>query len=96
MNIDEFIQSIYLENPPEGLSPLLLALWYDAKGNWDKSHDTISEIESRDAAAVHAYLHRKEGDLWNADYWYTRAGKARKNIPLPAEWNELVKSIIAL
>ena len=96
MNIDEFMQSISLENPPGGLSPLLLALWYDAKGNWEIGHDTISEIESRDAAWIHAYLHRKEGDLWNADYWYRRAGKVRKNVSLTDEWNELVKYIIAL
>ncbi|HUR29854.1 MAG TPA: hypothetical protein VMZ69_00410 [Saprospiraceae bacterium] len=94
MNIEDFKKSITQDHPPEGLSPLLLSLWYDAKCDWEKSHDIISEIESKDAALIHAYLHRKEGDLWNADYWYLRAGKARNNESLPAEWNELVENII--
>ena len=95
MDLLTFKKSISFENPPEGLIPLLLALWYDAKGDWEKSHDIISEIHTTDASRIHAYLHRKEGDIWNADYWYRRAGKEQKDISLDHEWNELVEKLIA-
>ena len=68
MTIEEFHQTFTAETPPEGISQLLLALWYDAKGDWAKSHDTASEINTKEGSLLHAYLHRKEGDLWNADY----------------------------
>ena len=95
MDIINFKQSLSLEHPPAGLSPLLLALWYDAKGNWEKSHNIISEIHTVEASLIHAYLHRKEGDIWNADYWYKRAGQSRKDISLEAEWTGLLEKLIA-
>ena len=55
------------------LSPLLLALWHDAKGDWDGAHRVAQDVDGENAAWVHAYLHRKEGDASNADYWYRRA-----------------------
>jgi len=72
----------------------LIALWYDAKGDWQKAHTIIQEIENKTAAWIHAYLHRKEGDIWNADYWYTRAGKKRPLAALEEEWESIVKELI--
>lgn len=57
----------------QSFSPLLQALWYDVHGDWDKAHDLTQDLETPDGAWLHAYLHRKEGDLFNADYWYRRA-----------------------
>jgi hypothetical protein len=90
MTIEAFKTSLDENNPPEGLDQKLLALWYDAKGDWQKSHAIIQDIESRDAASIHAYLHRKEGDLWNADYWYQRAGSKRPDVTLSEEWTNLI------
>lgn len=75
-------------------SPLLQALWYDAQGDWDKAHDLTQGIETPAAAWVHAYLHRKEGDIFNADYWYRRAGKSRPSGTLEEEWEELVNAFL--
>lgn len=71
--------------------PILAALWWDGKGNWNKAHDQVDHLPGKDAARVHAYLHRKEGDLWNADYWYRQAGIARPNQSLEQEWESLVR-----
>ena len=95
MNLSDFKKSLQQENPPNGMAPLLLALWHDAKGNWEQSHDIVSEIETKDASMIHAYLHRKEGDIWNADYWYRRAGTKRPDISLEDEWEYLVSRFIA-
>jgi len=64
----EFKQSLKNENPGQGLSVPLKALWYDGKGDWQKAHDQVDHLDDRSSAHVHAYLHRKEGDIWNADY----------------------------
>lgn len=81
-------------SPPGNLSRYLQSLWYDAKGDWNKSHDIIQNIEDQTAAWIHAYLHRKEGDIGNAVYWYRRAGKSRSTLSLEQEWEELVRSLI--
>lgn len=79
------------DNPPEGLSMCLQALWWDKKGNWDRAHDIAQEEGSREGDWIHAYLHRVEGDLGNAGYWYRRADKpAKSKESLPEEWDELV------
>lgn len=75
-------------------SPLLQALWHDAHGDWDKAHDLTQDIETPDGAWVHAYLHRKEGDIWNADYWYRRAGKVRPSGTLEEEREVIVKNFL--
>jgi hypothetical protein len=71
--------------------PVLLALWHDGHGDWEKSHDQVDQLSGNDAALIHAYLHRKEGDQWNADYWYKRAGEKRPSFTLEEEWEELVR-----
>jgi hypothetical protein len=89
MNYSEFIDSLASVNPPDVSLPLK-SLWYDAKGDWEKAHHLISDIENLENNRIHAYLHRKEGDIWNADYWYSRSGEKRKDIPLEEEWKTLV------
>lgn len=86
----DFIESISQATPPD-VDPYLVALWWDAKGNWKKSHEIVQDIETKDAALIHAYLHRKEGDIWNADYWYARADAKRSDVSLNEEWDILVK-----
>lgn len=94
MTYEIFIKSLNDDTPPSGLNSLLLALWYEAKGHWEQSHNIVSEIETKDFALIHAYLHRKEGDIWNADYWYRRAGTKRQDISLEEEWESLVTRFI--
>jgi hypothetical protein len=83
-------------NEPAGLTPALRALWHEAKGQWEAAHQIAQEDDSRDAAWVHAYLHRKEGDLSNARYWYARAGRAAHAGSLEEEWRDIVRALLAL
>ena len=89
MQIEQFIESLKAANPPAGLEPLLRALWHDAKGEWKRAHEIAQEVENRDGAWVHAYLHRKEGDLGNARYWYARARRDPVDAALDSEWREI-------
>ena len=75
-------------------SPILLALWHDGRGNWAEAHHQVDQLPGKAAARVHAYLHRKEGDIWNADYWYWKAGEKRTNQSLEQEWEELVRRFL--
>ncbi len=95
MTLEEFRNSLSYSEPPRQLSIALAALWWDAKGDWKQSHEVAGQDEGPAAAWVHAYLHRKEGDASNANYWYTRADKAPSKIPLEEEWNEIVESLLA-
>jgi len=70
------------------------SLWYDGKGNWEQSHNIIQDINDSNASWIHAYLHRKEGDNWNADYWYNKAGKKRPDTILEKEWEDIVRKMI--
>jgi hypothetical protein len=90
MTLEEFKATLEQKTPPDDLDALLLSLWYDAKGDWEKSHSIIQNIETNEAALIHAYLHRKEGDTWNAEYWYKRAGSKPADDPLAEEWKKLV------
>ena len=94
MNRIDFRESIKGNEPPPESSGYLKALWFDAKGNWKKAHEIIQDIDDKSAYWIHAYLHRKEGDTGNADYWYSRAGKIRPSVSLENEWDELVASFI--
>ncbi|MCO6415499.1 hypothetical protein JYK14_04815 [Siccirubricoccus sp. KC 17139] len=80
--------------PPPGLSPALQALWWDAKGDWHAAHQAAQAGEDADSAWVHALLHRREGDLANADYWYRRAGRCRPAEPLEAEWATIAAALL--
>jgi hypothetical protein len=86
--------SIDDEWPSPKLSETLLSLWWDKKGDWDKAHSIAQQILTQQGSTVHAYLHRKEGVMWNADYWYSQAGRQRPNISLEKEWQQLVKEML--
>jgi len=97
MSFAELQQSIARDAaPPAGLSHGLQALWHDARGDWDRAHTGAQEEPGRDGAWVHAYLHRKEGDLGNAGYWYARAGRPMpaRGVTLEAEWAELANALL--
>jgi hypothetical protein len=93
LTFDDFRSSVSNKTPPDGLPVLLRALWFDAKGDWNAAHDLAQEVNTADGAWVHAYLHRKEGDLGNAGYWYQRAGRKLPSYSLDREWEELIKSL---
>jgi hypothetical protein len=90
----DFEQSLNTSAPLPELSIYLQSLWYDGKGDWNKAHTIIQDIEDKNASWIHAFLHRKEGDISNADYWYSRAGRKRPDISLREEWEDIVKTFI--
>jgi len=94
MTLKEFRASLSSNSPPRGASPLLEALWHDAKGDWHHAHSLAQAIGGRNGAWVHAYLHRKEGDLSNAGYWYSKAGRRQALGGLEAEWEDLVRALL--
>jgi hypothetical protein len=96
MGIDEFSATIQGVEPPADLSLALQALWWDRHGDWDRAHERVQVDESDPAAAwVHAYLHRKEGDLDNAAYWYRHARQAVATGELDAEWRLIAEVLLA-
>jgi hypothetical protein len=90
MHYEEFIKSLSGTQLPENLDPILSALWYDGKENWNMSHEIAQEIHDNNGSWIHAYLHRKEGDISNARYWYSMAGKPVPKVSLKEEWESLV------
>ena len=95
MTFDDFKASLNSATPPAGLTPLLLALWHDAKGDWDAAHGVAQDVDDEDGAWVHAYLHRKEGDAANSGYWYRRASHPQSRATLAEEWDEIATALLA-
>ncbi|WP_159466800.1 hypothetical protein [Dyadobacter sp. 3J3] len=95
MTYDQFKSSLSQTEPPLGISVILQALWYDANKNWEAAHDIAQSQEGTKAYdRLHAYLHRVEGDTWNAGYWYRRAGADVFKGSLKEEWEFLVESLL--
>ncbi|ACK72458.1 conserved hypothetical protein [Gloeothece citriformis PCC 7424] len=95
LSFEEFIQLLRTESScPKSLSVALQGLWYDKKGNWDRGHEIVQDANDSDSAWVHAYLHRKEGDISNAHYWYRRSGKPAANTSLDQEWEDIVRALL--
>ena len=94
MTLDEFKASLEGDAPPAGLSKALQALWAEAHGDWDAAHKLAQAGNDENGAWVHAYLHRVEGDLSNAGYWYRRANKPVSSVPLPEEWDEIAATLL--
>ncbi len=92
----EFEATLNLESPPVTWPKGLKALWFDAKGDWEASHNIAQDMYSRLGSWIHAYLHRKEGDRFNAGYWYRQANKTYPEISLDAELRELVESVLGI
>ena len=95
MDLARFEESLSAAAPPQGLSPLLVALWHERKGDWTQAHEITQDIDSRDAAWVHAYLHRREGDLPNAAYWYRHAGRPVETGDMDQEWRLIVEALVS-
>ena len=97
MTADELLQSAHGgSEPPEGVSQELAALWQAEAGAWDAAHQIVQDLESANAAWVHAHLHREEGDLGNAGYWYRRAGKPTSVASLSEERRQIADALLAL
>jgi len=94
MNFEAFRASIAKPAPPPDLTPPVQSLWWAVKGDWDKAHKIVMGDEGADAAWVHAYLHRVEGDLPNAGYWYRAAGKPVAKGALEAEWDAIAAALL--
>jgi hypothetical protein len=90
----DFKSSLSGAAPASDVSPPLAALWWAAKGDWSRAHEIVQDDEGVDAAWVHAYLHRVEGDLGNAGYWYRRAGKPVATGAVEAEWEQIAAAFL--
>lgn len=99
MTVDELLTSIRDGAPARDLPPLLRALLHalclEAGGDWNAAHEIAQSEEGRDAAWVHAYLHRKEGDAANAGYWYRRAGRPEAHGAFDEEWREIARALLS-
>ncbi len=97
MNAAELARSAARDDqPPAGISTAARALWLARRGNWDAAHDLCQEVKGTPGSWIHAYLHREEGDLANANYWYDRAGKPSPapGFPLADEWQEIAAELV--
>jgi len=94
MTLEQFEATLTANAPPGGITNSLAAMWYDGKGDWEQAHMIAQDIPTREGSWVHAYLHRKEGDDWNAGYWYNRAGQAVPAEPLEQEWKDIVTRLL--
>jgi hypothetical protein len=94
MTLQQFEATLSEEAPPRDVTNALAAMWYDGKGDWEQAHLIAQDIPTTDGSWVHAYLHRKEGDAWNANYWYRRAGRSMPDCSLGQEWKEMVQSLL--
>jgi hypothetical protein len=94
MTLDDFVALTAQPGPAPSLAPPLLALWHDARDDWETAHRVVQEAPGGEAAWVHAYLHRKEGDLDNAGYWYRRARRAAASGGLDEEWRAIAAALL--
>lgn len=94
MKFEEFKTSMDNALPPKGITASLAALWYAGKNDWEQAHAIAQDVPTREGSWVHAYLHRVEGDQWNANYWYSRAGKTIPIVSVEQEWEEIVKAML--
>jgi hypothetical protein len=94
MTLQEFRNSLRNDQPPRDLGVALVGLWWDAKGDWTRAHESAQQDEGPSGAWAHAYLHRKEGDASNAEYWYRRAHKTPSPASLEQEWTEIAEALL--
>ncbi|MDQ1309729.1 MAG: hypothetical protein QG601_998 [Pseudomonadota bacterium] len=94
MTLDEFRSTLAHTDAPAELSPALRAMWEDGRDNWNAAHAMAQNIHDRTGAWIHAYLHRKEGDLGNAGYWYGKAGQPVAHDGLDEEWARIVSALL--
>ena len=94
MNLQDFKQSLNQDSPPANLNLVLEALWQAGKKDWHASHDLLQNDDSSDGSWVHAYLHREEGDIPNAKYWYAKAGQTMPDVTLEQEWDDIASVLL--
>jgi hypothetical protein len=94
VDLADFEESLQDTAPPAGVSGVLEALWHERRGDWDRAHEIAQDIAGPDGSWVHAYLHRREGDLSNAAYWYRHAGKPVARGNLDDEWRAIVEVLL--
>jgi hypothetical protein len=95
MNTEEFLRLMEKQRPcPQTLPKAVQALWYDKKGDWNQAHDIVQDASDADSAWVHAYLHRKEGDINNARYWYRRSNQPEFTGELNQEWEQITSLLL--
>lgn len=94
MELQEFKNLLSTDQLPQDFPLSLQALWYEAKGDWHQAHHLAQSAGDEAGAWVHAYLHRKEGDLSNATYWYSRAGQIPSQLPLEIEWEDIAQALL--
>jgi len=94
VTLQEFRESISGSSSPIPENLALTGLWWDARGDWAHAHESAQQDEGRAGAWVHAYLHRKEGDISNARYWYGRAGKTPSSATFEAEWEQIAEALL--
>ena len=94
MKRNDFKTSVKKQSPNEKLPKALVALWWQKKGDWDKAHAIAQSDKTDDGAWVHALLHREEGDLGNASYWYSRANKLMPEETIENEWELIVSELL--
>ncbi len=95
MTLQEFRDSLVCDEPPRQLNFAMAGLWWDAKGDWKRAHESAQQSEGPAGAWVHAYLHRKEGDSSNAGYWYRRADKTPCRGSFEDEWIQIAESLLS-
>jgi hypothetical protein len=95
MTLAEFKDSVKRSKPPADLSPALAALWWAGKDDWETAHKVVMDAGGKECAWVHAHLHRVEGDLDNARYWYRQARRPVSEGPLTAEWDAIAQTLLA-
>ena len=93
MTFDELMRSLDAEFPPTSAPVALRAVWLARKGDWDGAHRLASDIDDAMGSRIHAHLHRVEGDLSNAGYWYRRAGVMPFDGSIEAEWEALAREL---
>jgi hypothetical protein len=94
VSVADFKASLSGTAPAPGLDAPLAGLWWAAKGQWDAAHKIVQDEPGADAAWVHAYLHRVEGDLGNAGYWYRQAGQPVAKDSLESEWERIASALL--
>jgi hypothetical protein len=95
VDLGSFEQSLAQDAPPSGVSAALEALWHERCGDWERAHRIAQDIAGAAGAWVHAYLHRREGDQANAEYWYVRASKPAPRVSLDEEWRTIVETLLS-
>lgn len=95
MNLQTFKTSLDDDTPAQDISPVLEALWHQAKGDWDTAHQMAQSQATPMGNWIHAYLHRVEGDDANAAYWYHRASKPVCTSRLAEEWEDIVMVLVS-